>query len=676
MTAATFVTEKIVDALERCGCRPKRTPAGGWSARCPAHDDRDPSLSVSEGANGKALVYCHAGCTIDAVLVELGLTTADLFADEPTIRESKRVVASYTYIDEQGEVLYRVDRRSDKSFEQRPASGKRGAGAMQGVRLVLYRLPQVIAAVADNDVVYIVEGEKDADAIVKAGGIATCNPMGAGKWSRVADHAREVLAGAFVVVVADKDKPGYAHAAEVAASLGDVVASLFVVEACEGKDAADHLASGHTLEELLFVEDADLGAADRVHVHDDVVVVQREWPKLDPAALYGLADEIVRAIEPESEADPAALLFLTLGYWGAHVGARPHATADGSKHPPRLNVVVVGETSQGRKGTAHANIKNLWEIADEEFVRRRVLNGFGSGESLVDHVTPQEDQIYDERLIVREGEFARLLKVAKRDGSTLSPIIRAAWDGERLAVRSRAKTSVADGAHVVVIADITPEELNRCLTETEQLNGWANRFLYVCSRRSKLLPEGGSLDDGLLGDLGCRLRDAAEIARGIGTMRRSDAGKTAWADLYHDLDADRPGGLLGAVTGRAAAQCLRLSVAYATLDGSHTIEAWHVDAARAAWAYCRASAEFIFGDAVGDEIADRLLAAVRRAGPDGLDLTAIRDVFNKHKSADVGRARQLLLKRELVTEHEEPTAGRPRTVLRAATKATEATEAR
>jgi len=119
---------------------------------------------------------------------------------------------------------------------------------LNGTRRVPYRLPEVIAAVAESRRVFVVEGEKDADALVRAGEVATSCPGGAGKWSHVADDACKVLAGAEVIIVADKDKAGRAHDAEVAASLFPVASSVVVVEATTGKDAADHLGGGHPVD--------------------------------------------------------------------------------------------------------------------------------------------------------------------------------------------------------------------------------------------------------------------------------------------------------------------------------------------------------------------------------------------------------------------------------------------
>lgn len=219
----------------------------GYVARCPAHDDRNPSLSVTEGDDGQVLLKCHTGCKLEAILDALKLESRDLFrADSKTRREIR---ATYDYTDEEEELLFQVVRYHPKDFRQRR---RNDAGEwewnLRKTRRVLYRLPKVLAAAAAGDVVYVVEGEKDVHALEAAGCVATCNPGGAGKWRT---EYRECLVGARVVVVADKDEPGRKHAAQVAASLQGKAASVTVVEAKTGKDAADHLASSHRLDEFV-----------------------------------------------------------------------------------------------------------------------------------------------------------------------------------------------------------------------------------------------------------------------------------------------------------------------------------------------------------------------------------------------------------------------------------------
>jgi hypothetical protein len=140
---------------------------------------------------------------------------------------------------------------------------------------------------------------------------------------------------------------------------------------------------------------------------------------------------------------------------------------------------------------------------------------------------------------------------------------------------------------------------------------------------------------------------------------------------------DEPPGMVAAVTARDAPQVLRLSLIYALLGGAACIDVEHVDAAWALWRYCRASAEWLFGDATGNEIADRILQAVRDAGEYGLDRTQIRNLLNRHESgARIVEALKYLDASGLVSIRKEETGGKPRSVVRAiaATKATKATE--
>jgi hypothetical protein len=226
-----------------------------WSARCPAHEDRDPSLSIGVGEGDRVLLSCHAGCTLDEILAALGLKVTDLFSENGNGHNGDappRVVARYPYTDENGEVLFHVHRTDPKDFYQVPANGRRGKGAMDGVRRVLYRLPEVIAAVDEGRRVFIPEGEKDVDALVRAGEVGTCNPGGAGKWSKVPD-APEILTGARVVIVRDNDAAGLAHAKDVARSLIGKAASLMIMKPAHGKDVAEHLGFGLTVDELVAV---------------------------------------------------------------------------------------------------------------------------------------------------------------------------------------------------------------------------------------------------------------------------------------------------------------------------------------------------------------------------------------------------------------------------------------
>lgn len=143
--------------------------------------------------------------------------------------------------------------------------------------------------------------------------------------------------------------------------------------------------------------------------------------------------------------------------------------------------------------------------------------------------------------------------------------------------RSPNSPAVATDAHISVIGHITQDELQRTLAECEGFNGFANRFLWLAVRRSKLLPDGGQdLDQTRHAP---RLALAAEQARSVDRMQRDQAAAALWRQVYGELADDQTSGLLGAVTSRAEAQVLRLSMTYALLDGYGTISECHLRAA-------------------------------------------------------------------------------------------------
>ncbi|WP_186818749.1 hypothetical protein [Nocardia ninae] len=307
--------DRITAALDAHAVAHHRKPgpasqAGEWTKyRCPGHDDHDPSLGlIYDPDKHKTVVRCFTTCTDEEVLHAIGLDVRDLFdvprrgtgpragqsrtggqardgGRSPTPVQGQAVPVEskrdrlgkvtgarykagiYLYTDERGHPLGEVVRShiphehgTEKVFRQRKCdAGGRWSGG--GFAPVLYHLPAVREAVAEGETIWVVEGEKDADRARTAGLVATCNAMGAGSFRP--EHAHQLRGAARVVIVADKDKPGYRHAARVAQLLQGRVGELLVVEAATGKDLSDHLDCGHGLEldEFIRVEDSALTAA-------------------------------------------------------------------------------------------------------------------------------------------------------------------------------------------------------------------------------------------------------------------------------------------------------------------------------------------------------------------------------------------------------------------------------
>jgi hypothetical protein len=236
-----------------------RANGPGFFVCCPAHDDRQASLHVSPGRDGGVVLHCHAGCEATAVLLAADLTWADLGLDSHCAQPDGGT-ETYRYQDESGAQLFAITRIGHGPGKRFRSSHLDADGQLvhdaRGVRRVLYHLPEVAEAVAHGRPVYLCEGEKDADALLGAYGVcATTNPFGATAWARdcakygFADH----LHGAEVVVVQDRDVAGAKRTRQILASLTEVAAALRVVQAAHGKDAADHVAAGLTLDELVAV---------------------------------------------------------------------------------------------------------------------------------------------------------------------------------------------------------------------------------------------------------------------------------------------------------------------------------------------------------------------------------------------------------------------------------------
>jgi hypothetical protein len=419
-----------------------------------------------------------------------------------------------------------------------------------------------------------------------------------------------------------------------------------------------------------------------------------EWPApLAEHAFHGLAGEIVQAVEPHTEADPVALLVQLVVAFGNAIGNSPHFRVEADKHHGNLFAVVVGVTSAGRKGTSWGHVRELLRKAEEGWAGNCIASGLSSGEgviwcvrdpieklrpvrkkgSIVDYESALEDEgVSDKRALIVETEFSMPLRVMSRDGNTLSGILRDAWDTGNLRILTKNSPTRATGAHISIVGHITREELLRYLNSIEMANGFANRFLWVCARRSKCLPEGGSFHPEDHPELVRRLGEAIAFARGAGEVRRDDDAAAIWRAIYPALSDGRPG-LLGSITSRAPAQVVRLSLVYAALDQSEVIRREHLLAALAVWDYCEASARFIFGDSLGNPEADRILKELRRH-PEGLTRTSIRNLFSRNRSeAEIEAALVCLAERGLAVYTQEPTEGRPAELWKAIEGTTETT---
>jgi hypothetical protein len=401
------------------------------------------------------------------------------------------------------------------------------------------------------------------------------------------------------------------------------------------------------------------------------------------AAFQGVAGDFVRLLLPETEADPAALLLTFLVGVGSMMGRGPHYRVGSTRHGVNLFTVVVGETSRARKGTATDLALDILSQVDKEFMASRLRSGLSSGEGLIEAVRDgREDDIaikardgsflrferqtvdngeQDKRLLVIESEFSTVLHQAGREGNILSAILRDCWDGKPLRIVARSNKDSCQEPHVALIGNVTAEELQRLLTSTDRANGFGNRILWCCARRSKLLARGGrDVDQAEVDALAGRVRRAVLGACELGRVDFDDEAFRAWEAIYAEL-AVGAAGMFGSMTARAEAQVVRLSTLYAVLDGSPFICLEHLQAAHAVWRYCEESVRFVFGDVLGDETADAILKMLKGA-PEGLTQTEINRSFHSHKStAEMNRALTMLQGKGRVKAERLVTGGGPAT---------------
>jgi hypothetical protein len=398
--------------------------------------------------------------------------------------------------------------------------------------------------------------------------------------------------------------------------------------------------------------------------------VQR-WPVLGEDAYQGLPGHIVREIQPHTEADPVAVLISLLSAFGNACGRAAFLRVGADQHHPKINAVLVGETSKGRKGMSWGFVWDLMHAVDCYWAEERVENGLSSGEGLIYQVRDKRMSVNkdgdtvvddpgadDKRLFVLEGEFAGVLKVATREGNTLSAIIRTAWDVGKLSTLTKNSPMKATGSHVSVVGHVTKTELVRLLSDSDVHNGFANRFLWVCVKRSRILPFGGQWARQNVAPMVSLLGEVLRFAKSAGEMCWGDSAKPLWTERYPNLSEGAPG-LLGAVTSRSEAQVLRLACVYALMNCSATIELEHLKAALGVWDYAEASARYVFGDATGDVVADRIEEMLSEA-PMGLTRAEIRNAFGRNKSSErIGQALDLLERHGRVRKEIEPSGGRP-----------------
>jgi len=623
---------------------------------------------------------------------------ADLYHDTTRLvgQSQSRVVCVYQYDDEDGVHLFDVVRFEPKDFRQRAANG---TWSMKGVRRVLYRLSQLLKGAKAGRVVFLVEGEKDVDALIECGLVATTNPGGAGKWRR---EYVEHFAGSRVVLLPDNDIAGRNHVADAARHLSGVAKEIRIVELPglpEKGDVSDWLSQGGTVKALKELtrstpplssyrtEKGQVGGLIPLNYpvlgesgdqdDDEDAVLGEAWemrakPTLSDAAFAGPIGEVVSICAPQCEGSPISILLPALTMFGCLVGRRAVQDIGGTLHFLNVFGLLVGDSGEGRKGTGNGVASRVMGMVDPQFIHENVKGGLSTGEGLIGHIADQKNEDgevvpRDTRLLISEEEAGAVFTRMKREGNSLSPVLRQAWDSKTLSTLTRKDDGglIAREPLISAIMMITPDELRHGLADVELVNGFMNRFLLAYTERVSLLPFGSPVDPQLLRGPVSYLQDSLEKLPAVGALElgwTTEARELYGADIYPSL---RPlPGRLAAMTARGAPIIRRLAGVYCVSRGDTLLSVDDLNAAKAIWDYSMETVRFVYGGTAFSPLAEKMIAAIEEAAESGLALTELRDRVSggRHVAKAVWNAaiRELQLSRQVVAEREE-TSGRTRT---------------
>lgn len=645
-------------------------------AKCPAHPDRQASLHVSCNDRGLGL-KCHAGCSTDEILQLLDLPWDALFSDE--LPEQRAQPVEYDYRDHDGRLLYQVLRYEGKQFRQRVPNGDTWTWSLNGVKRVPYMLPNIIES-SDEDTIFVVEGEKDVHTLNAKGILATTNSGGA-KWDWPEDW-KVYFEGRRVVLIPDTDEPGMAHMNQIGALLSPV-ADVFTLRLRGAKDITDWFLAHPDPELKEFNELVENAVPWGQKVSLAFAEPPPEFAYTDAPVWDGLLGQITKAVDPYSEHDPVAFFMELMTMFGCSLNRNPHYLLGKTPHYTNLFVCIVGDTAEGRKGTAHGYAKDIFKRIDPDFVQKRMPASLASGEGLVnmvrdgktktkgEEVIVLDEGVTDKRLLVIDEEFAaRTLIAMNREGSSLAGVLRSSWDGpDTLDVPTKMNSIMATKPHIGMIGHATPIELMATLRPEHVAGGSANRFLWFMVHRSKQID---SVDvdppEQVLLPLVNKLMRAKDFAVKRGRMYVSEDAHKTFQDIrreYESAHTDDTGQQRHFI-GRGMPQIMRMAMILALVEMEEVIQTPHLEQAYGLFNFSRTSVDYILDteQLVLNSDEQKLFYMLEIEG--ALSQSDIKDKlgWNGPKAARVSAS---LISKKLAHEYREPAkggrGGKPRRVL-------------
>ena len=434
-----------------------------------------------------------------------------------------------------------------------------------------------------NTPVLLVEGEKTADAAQNIlPDYAVLSWSGGCKAVRKSDFSP--LKNRIIIIWPDNDRPGFDAALDLCETLEKLAANIKVVlpdkSLPEAWDLADELPADFNIHKCLqealppgiFRQKATGGniklSAPQTQEAEEFDI--KAWPKFSFEACPGILGDFVKLATRDSEADPAAVCITVLVRFCAEVygtvpNKGPHILVGETVHPPRLFAVICGNSSKARKGTSRYPVTKLFgralctpeELRALKSPARESGGPLSTGEGLAFHVRDLSDseverlqkensvQIIpakgDKRLIIMDEEFASGLACTKREGNTLSMGIRCFWDSGDYSPLTKSNPVTVKGAHINIVTHITMQELAVCLAEVQAFNGFGNRFLWICARRSKFVALPSPMPENELAPIQRELWRIIAKAQKSGAIGMTSQCREYWKSIYPDLSREHTG---------------------------------------------------------------------------------------------------------------------------------------
>lgn len=400
-------------------------------------------------------------------------------------------------------------------------------------------------------------------------------------------------------------------------------------------------------------------------------------PVLHENALPGWLGEFVRLACEHSEAHEAATLITLLLRFAAEI-LEPYFNVGDSKHQARTNAVIVGLSAKARKGTSSKPVDRLFDGLENSATFSP--GPLSSGEGLIyavrdatlefDKKTKElvvvDPGVSDKRLFVQDEEFAAALTCTKREGNTLSAIIRGFFDGGNAEPLTKSNKIKATGAHVVIVAHITMADLSSLLNSVQIANGFANRFMWFLVHRKKLVAMPKAIPAKEIHKYQRILSRRIEAARRLDSVEMSEKALEYWEDMYPALSMDYTGAA-GSVAGRSETHAIRLALIYALAAGRSKIIVEDLKAALALVAYSKESVFAIFKGNSGDKRKEKIIEGLRKAPGKEMTRSDIYKVLKNNANAvEIDKMLQELESSKLIELVKIETKRKPKSIVRLA----------